>query len=82
MSVVKSKEDQLKYPYPTQCFFCGKKVRIPFVHWMGAGSGESVVVKGQTFEPAEDISLHPNCVGQLFVRLLRDLKEIQGGPNG
>lgn len=82
MSVVKSKSHVAEYPYPKVCFYCGKKVKYPFVHWMGSGDGDPVIVGGVECTPSNDIALHPNCVGRLFTRLLRDVEEIQGGPNG
>ena len=45
-----------------QCFMCGRKLRDPDVHWMGV---------------TVNLFLHPACVLSLFVRLARDLHEIQ-----
>jgi hypothetical protein len=46
----------------TECFFCYRPLTRPFVLWSGA-SGY--------------LSLHPACVLNLFLRLARDVWELQ-----
>lgn len=45
------------------CYYCGHPVEPPAVAWIGFGS--------------EELVLHPDCVLDLFVRLARDVWEIE-----
>ena len=45
------------------CFFCGKPLTDPSVHWAG--------------HHGDHLYLHADCVLRLFVRLARDVHEIQ-----
>jgi hypothetical protein len=44
-----------------ECYYCGKEVKPPMVWWRGN----------------PDIFLHPECVIQLFIRMMKDVHEIQ-----
>jgi hypothetical protein len=44
------------------CFYCHDLLTDPAVHWMGSGG---------------DLYLHPACVSALFIRLARDVHEIE-----
>jgi len=49
-----------------RCFYCGRPVQPPGVYWHGFGD-----------EDVPWIVLHPGCVIDLFVRLARDVHEIE-----
>jgi hypothetical protein len=53
------------------CFFCSKKLTIPAVMWSGAHR----TLAGDSME----ICLHPECVEDFFMRILRDAEEILTG---
>lgn len=44
-----------------QCFYCARALCDPAIHWMGHGG---------------DLFLHRDCVFALFVRLCRDVHEL------
>lgn len=57
MSIV-IKENSGECEYANQdCFYCGKKLKFPFIHWFGS-SGH--------------IYLHPDCIDKFSVKLLYD----------
>jgi hypothetical protein len=58
-------------PVGSNCFHCGEKLSLPCVMW----NGSHPVVKNEWFQ----IWLHPECVEDLFRRLLRDAQEILAG---
>jgi hypothetical protein len=54
-------------PFRSQpCFYCGQPLSTPFVIWMGVG---------------EPLALHPACVVELSIRLLRDVWQIETATN-
>lgn len=50
------------------CFFCGDRLFPPFVHWYGMP-----VTNGS--QPV--IALHPPCLVELAIRMLRDVQQIK-----
>jgi hypothetical protein len=46
-----------------ECFFCGRILHYPYVTWMGID--------------ARHINLHPHCVSDLCLRLMRDIGELE-----
>ena len=45
-----------------RCYYCAAHLGSPFVMWMGAG---------------EPLALHPRCVVELSIRLLRDVHQVE-----
>lgn len=63
MSIV-TKETAADCEYTNQdCFYCGKPMKFPFIHWFGAQG---------------HIYLHPDCVTMLFTRMELDGHSING----
>jgi hypothetical protein len=44
------------------CFYCGEHLTAPFIIWIGVG---------------DPLALHPSCVVELSIRLLRDVWQIE-----
>lgn len=63
MAIVKYVEEVYGDLIGKQCFYCFAPVYPPAVMWMGAS--------------AEMLLLHPGCVIELFLRLGRDVWEIE-----
>jgi len=68
MSIVHNDEDLQRCGNEDECFFCGKQLMCPAVHWMGS--------------ECKNIVLHPACLLDLFVRMARDLHEIKAEGSG
>ncbi len=71
MSVIRSHADRAAAFFggdegPVHCFFCGKLLGYPFLHWMGSDG---------------DIGMHRECYFELFIRLARDARELSPGPS-
>lgn len=50
------------------CFYCGAPLEPPAVQWMGTA------IDG---EHTSHLLLHPHCAVELFIRLTRDVHEIE-----
>ena len=55
------------------CFYCHTALQAPFVVWMGAPLTDTDDGR---------LALHPACVLDLFVRLVRDVHEIECKTGG
>jgi len=55
-------ESHRPIPSGTSCFYCGYPLKGTIVAWWGNGA---------------DIYLHPSCVVELTIRMLRDVHEIE-----
>jgi len=86
VSIVRSIADRHRQLLParvTNCFLCGRTLTFPFVYWAGCGSPvESVAGLPMAGWEGVSVALHPDCVGDLFKRMMRDVMEIEGlvGP--
>ena len=82
MSVVRSpvdRDEQIIDSAVINCFLCGKALGFPFVYWSGCGPAIDKVaglpIAGWEALP---LALHPDCVGDLYYRMLRDVLELEG----
>lgn len=86
MSVVRSasnRDDQLISADVISCFLRGKTLGFPFIYWSGCGAPvDSTAGLPLSGWEAVRLALHPECVTDLFKRMLRDVLEIEGwcGP--
>jgi hypothetical protein len=49
------------------CLYCGRETAPPLVVWHGSGRGDGVTL----------VVLHPGCVVELMIRMIRDVHEVE-----